>query len=120
VPAPEGLDTGQREFVRARTALAIRVTAHGERPTVTQTVDLSASGALLSAGPFAIDTRVDFCIEPGGGQRPIQGQARVVRIDSAGRPALAFEHISVEDHERLVALITRHATPTRSALSSAA
>jgi two-component system chemotaxis response regulator CheY len=98
----------QREFVRVAAALPIRVTPADGRPLVTVTVDLSSSGLLLSRGDFALETRVDFRVELGAGQPPIVGRARVARIDGDGQPALAFEQVSVEDHERLNAYIQQH------------
>jgi two-component system chemotaxis response regulator CheY len=103
LPSTGGLSPDeQREFVRVSAALPIRVTPDGARPLVTLTVDLSGSGVLLSSGQFAVGTPADFRLELGGGRAPIHGRARVARIDGTGLPALTFEQVSVDDHERLI------------------
>jgi two-component system chemotaxis response regulator CheY len=112
LPVPTGpvdADAEQREFGRVPTGLTVRVTPDGGPAMVTVTVDVSGSGLLLSAGRFAIGTPVDFCLQLSYGHGDIEGRARVVRIDGDGRPALAFEHVSVDDHERLIAHIHRDA-----------
>ncbi|MGO9958172.1 MAG: response regulator [Solirubrobacteraceae bacterium] len=91
-----------REFVRVSAALPIRVTPDGARPLATLTVDLSGSGLLLSSGQFAVGTHADFRLELGSGRAPIHGRAHVARIDATGRPALTFEQVSIDDHERLI------------------
>jgi hypothetical protein len=100
----------QREFIRIDATLPIRVSAVGERPVITTTVDLSGSGALLSAGPFTVDTQVEFRLELGAGAPPIHGRACVARVDADGRPALAFKQVSIDDHQRLIAHLHAHAT----------
>jgi two-component system chemotaxis response regulator CheY len=108
LPIPTGsveVVEDQREFGRVPTALAVRVTPDGGPSMNTVTVDVSGSGLLLSAGRFAIGTLLDFCLQLGSGQGEIQGRARVARLDGAGRPALAFELVSVDDHQRLNAHI---------------
>lgn len=99
------VEDDQREFGRVPTGLAVRVTPDGGASMITVTVDVSGSGLLLSAGRFAVGTLVDFCLQLGSGLGDIEGRARVARIDGDGRPALAFEQVSVDDHERLVAHI---------------
>jgi two-component system chemotaxis response regulator CheY len=103
------IDDDQREFGRVPTGLSVRVTPHGGPSMVTVTVDVSGSGLLLSTGRFAVGTLVDFCLQLSSGQGDIEGRARVARIDDAGRPALAFEQVSVDDHERLIAHIQANA-----------
>jgi two-component system chemotaxis response regulator CheY len=115
---PDGISVGdrsteQREFVRVAAALPVRVTPADGRPLVTATVDLSSSGLLLSRGDFALQTRVEFSVELGAGQPPIVGRAHVARVDGDGRPGLAFEQVSVEDHERLNTYIQQHQPSTR-------
>jgi two-component system, chemotaxis family, chemotaxis protein CheY len=103
----------QREFTRVTAALAVRVTPPNGRPLVTVTVDLSGNGLRLSTGNLTLETRVDFRLELSAAQPPILGRARVARVDGDGRPALAFEHVSVADHERLNAYIQQHAPPSQ-------
>jgi two-component system chemotaxis response regulator CheY len=102
-----------REFTRVSAALAVQVTPPDGRPLVTVTVDLSANGLRLSSGSLALQTRVGFRLELSADQPPILGRARVVRVDGTGRPALAFEQVSVEDHERLNAYIRQHTPPSQ-------
>jgi hypothetical protein len=90
-------------------ALAVRVTPPNGRPLVTVTVDLSGNGLRLSTGNLTLETRVDFRLELSADEPPILGRARVARVDGDGRSALAFEQVSVEDHERLNAYIQQHA-----------
>jgi two-component system chemotaxis response regulator CheY len=112
--APPGdVHNEQRDFTRVGNALPIRVIPDGGRPLITVTIDLSGGGLLLSRGQLAIGTGVDFCLELGPGEVPINGRARAVRIDAEGRPALAFEHVSVDDHERLIAYLHDEASPSR-------
>lgn len=103
----------QREFGRVPTGLAVRVTPDGGPSITTVTVDLSGSGLLLSTGRFELGTLVDFCLHLSPGQGEVEGRARVARIDDAGRRALAFEHVSVNDHERLIAHISGNAADLR-------
>lgn len=99
------VEDDQREFGRVPTGLAVRVTPDGGPSMITVTVDVSGSGLLLSAGRFAVGTLVDFCLQLSSGYGEIEGRARVARIDGDGRPALAFEQVSVDAHERLIAHI---------------
>jgi two-component system chemotaxis response regulator CheY len=96
-----------REFVRLALALPVVLKSDAARLD-TYTTDVSGGGILLEEGPLGVGAVVDFRLDLGSGERPIAGSARVVRITDGGRPALAFEHVSVADHERLIEYITRH------------
>lgn len=100
----------QRDFARVETALGIRVASPTGDAVATITVDVSAGGVLLATGAFSPGTRVRFALELGSGHGAVHGQARVTRIDRHGRPALAFEQVSVEDHERLNRFLRRQPT----------
>jgi two-component system chemotaxis response regulator CheY len=114
IPTPPGdTDDEQREFTRFDSNLVIHVIPDGGRPLLTTTVDLSGNGCLLASGHLGLGTRVAFRLELACDQAPIQGQARVARLDNHGRPALAFEQVSVDDHERLISHIHAHASPRR-------
>jgi two-component system chemotaxis response regulator CheY len=104
---PARRDHEQRDYTRVEDALAITVTPYGGDPVAAVTVDLSGTGALLSSGQLAPGTPVDFRLLIDAAEDPITGQARVVRVDARGRPALEFEHVSVGDHERLIAHVHR-------------
>jgi len=45
---------------------------------------------------------LDFRVHLGVRTAPVDGRARVARVDDQGRPGLAFEHLRVDDYERLI------------------
>jgi two-component system, chemotaxis family, chemotaxis protein CheY len=104
----------QRQFVRIAAALPVTLrTADGQR-LETVTVDISGGGMLLAEGRLERDAQVDFRLQLGRREAPVDGRARVVRITPDGRPALAFELVHIADHERLIELIAGYAKTANS------
>jgi hypothetical protein len=106
----------QREFTRVTAALAVRVTprtavrCYLHRRSQRQRI---ANGLRLFSGNLALETGVEFRLELSAAEPPILGRARVARVDGDGRPALAFEEVSVADHKRLNAYIEQHTPPSQ-------
>ncbi len=117
--APDGGED-QRDFIRVNAALPVLLeTGPGLDPVRTVTVDLSGSGVLLAHGPVSLGDEVGFAIDLGPDQPPLTGRARVARVTRAGEPALAFEQISIADHERFVGYIhARHAAAVAAAAAA--
>lgn len=111
VPAAPDIDPDtarrdeRRSFPRVEIALAVTLTAPSGETVRTTTLDVSGGGLLLATNPLADDTVVEFCLELGASLQPITGSARAVR--STTRQALAFEEISIVDHERLVSFLAQ-------------
>jgi two-component system chemotaxis response regulator CheY len=118
-PADDGPE-GRREFVRADAELRVILESE-DRPECfvdTLTVNLSGSGMLLGGGVVRaaghvglrlyLGTHVGFRLYLGEREPPIDGRARVVRITEEDHLALAFEHVTVTDHERLIGYVTDH------------
>jgi two-component system chemotaxis response regulator CheY len=99
-----------REFLRVSAALPVVVTAGaGEAPVETFTLNLSGGGLLLLTGALVLGACVNFSLDLAAGEAPIEGRARVVRVTQDGQSAVAFEHVSIADHERLIEFINeRH------------
>jgi hypothetical protein len=97
----------EREYVRIKSARPVLVYAGGDRQQMrSYTVDLSGGGFLL-AGPDTLkvgeEVKFQLTIEPGAA--PLTGKGKVVRTDSKGRRAVAFDGISDFDRRRLVRFI---------------
>lgn len=97
----------EREYVRIRAARPVFVTCDQELGQIeSYTVDVSGGGLLL-AGPDTLRVgetiRFRLAIKPR--ETPVTGTGKVVRIDSMGRRAIAFEQISDGDRGRLVHFI---------------
>jgi two-component system, chemotaxis family, chemotaxis protein CheY len=96
----------KREFARVGVSLAVTVRPSGGAVEFgTRTLDLSGSGMLLASGSLDTGTRLAFRLDLGGGEEPLEGSARVVRVTPDGQPALQFLEMSVSDHERLNAYV---------------
>jgi hypothetical protein len=94
----------QREYVRIGAARPVLVYAGTDRLQVQSfTVDLSGGGFLL-AGPdtLKIGDQVQFQLTITPGEPQVSGSGTVVRSDSRGRRAVAFDQISDLDRRRLV------------------
>jgi two-component system chemotaxis response regulator CheY len=104
-PPSPGADE-QRDFVRLDVALPVVLQAEDGTRLDTVTIDVSGGGILVAAGSMAPGASVDFRLDLCLGETPIAGRARVVRIIDDGRSALAFEQVSIADHERLIDYIT--------------
>jgi hypothetical protein len=97
----------EREYVRIKSARPVLVYAGGDRLQIrSYTVDLSGGGFLL-AGPdtLKMGDEVRFQLTIAQGDAPIAGSGTVVRVDSRGRRAVAFDGISELDRRRLVRFI---------------
>jgi PilZ domain len=97
----------EREYVRIKSARPVLVYAGGDRMQIrSYTVDLSGGGLLL-AGPdtLKVGEEVKFQLTITQGDPPIAGTGTVVRTDSRGRRAVAFDSISDFDRRRLVRFI---------------
>jgi two-component system, chemotaxis family, chemotaxis protein CheY len=95
--------SAKREFVRVSSSVRVAVKPVGALDAVhTLVVNLSGSGMLLSSGSFALGELVEFRLRLHPRKAPIDGTATVVRLDEHGRPAIAFQHMSFADHERLI------------------
>ncbi len=118
-PADDDADA-RREFVRTDANLRVILEAE-DRPECfidTFTINLSGSGMLLASGAaraagraglrLYLGTHVGFRLYLDEAQAPIDGRARVVRITEEDHMALAFEHVNVGDHERLVGYVADH------------
>ncbi len=98
----------RREFVRVELRRLVQVTPQQGAAFMTATLNISGSGMLLEAGRVDVGDAVGFRLELGGGEA-VTGRAHVARIDAEGRPGIAFDRVSVDDHERLVELLRREA-----------
>jgi two-component system chemotaxis response regulator CheY len=94
----------RREFVRVDIRRLVHVTPEKGDAFMTATLNISGGGMLLEAGRVDVGDAVGFRLELGGGEAVI-GRAHVARIDAEGRPGIAFDQVSVDDHERLVELL---------------
>ena len=94
----------RRNFPRAQIALPVLLTPSTGPSILATTLDISGGGMLLTTRPLAPNAVVDFALELNRGDAPITGRAHVVR-DQAGGQALAFDKVSLTDHERLMRLI---------------
>jgi PilZ domain len=108
IEGPRSIEVLQeREYVRIQSARPVVVYTGGDRQEVqSYTVDLSGGGFLL-AGPdtLKVGEEVKFQLTLTQGVLPITGRGKVVRIDSRGRLAVAFQDISDLDRRRLVRFI---------------
>jgi hypothetical protein len=108
VDGPHSIEVLQeREYVRIKAARPVLVYAGGDRLQIrSYTVDVSGGGFLL-AGPdtLKVGEEVRFQLTIAQGDPPIAGSGTVVRTDSRGRRAVAFDAISDFDRRRLVRFI---------------
>ena len=97
----------ERRYVRIQSARPVTVyggSDHGQLESYT--VDISGGGFLLAGtASLALKDEVTFRLSLATGTTPITGGGRVVRIDSMGRRAIAFESISELDRRRLIRFI---------------
>lgn len=108
-PPTASAETAQEErrsFPRVQVSLPV-VLAPADAPSVSAlTANVSGSGMLLTTSPLALGAVVDFALELDPGSAPITGRARAVRQEHAGQ-ALAFEHLPLAGHVRLMQVIDR-------------
>lgn len=90
----------RRRFVRVRAQVAAAVIASDEQRLLTQTVDLSVGGMLLSnAAGLGMDDRVRFALDLGGAT--VSGEGHVVRGTPDGGRGVAFEHLNAVSERML-------------------
>lgn len=99
--------TQRREFVRVPSAQPVEVAKDSRGSGIDQinahAIDISGGGMLLSgADQLPLGAHVRFTLNVGGGSKPIEGNAQVVRAGDEGRRALVFEQISRADRQRLI------------------
>lgn len=102
--APEVLQ--RREFVRVEGAqpVQLRGVADGQ-PVTTHAIDVSGGGMLLrGAGSLEVGAQIGFRLELDD-ELPIEGRARVVRVDGQEQRAVVFEEIADADRQRLIHFI---------------
>jgi hypothetical protein len=100
----------RREFARVEIEAPLTLTLGGAAAIAASTIDISGGGMQIVAPPLTAGTSLGFSVDLGPGYGAVQGRARVVRSSGEGRQALTFEHVSVADHERLVAYIRERQT----------
>jgi hypothetical protein len=104
----------RRSFVRVQTPHPVRLDAphpvkldagdSPERPVYT--VDLSGGGMLLSgADNLEHGATIPFSIAVGEHELPVDGVARVVRVEPDGKRALVFDEIEEHDRQRLIRFV---------------
>lgn len=103
----------RREFDRVNVELPVMVRSRAATAIDTITIDISGSGMQVATDTLPPETIVRFWIELRERETPIEGRARVIRTGT-GVQALAFERISIADHERLIAFIHQRQSSTRS------
>jgi hypothetical protein len=94
----------KREFPRVETRLPVVLESGGIR-LHTATLNASGGGMLVADVPVRPGDHVDFRIHLNDSQPPVDGSARVVRVDPDAGPALAFERLPAEDYERLISYL---------------
>ncbi len=93
----------RRDFARVAVRLPILVIADdGGAPLDTRTVDVSGGGVLLEGDGLKLGAAVRFSLGLDPREVPVDGRARVARLTNDGQLALAFERVSIADHERLI------------------
>ncbi|MGH2858935.1 MAG: PilZ domain-containing protein [Solirubrobacteraceae bacterium] len=105
----------RRGFPRAQVSLPVMLTL-GTGPAVRAlTADVSGGGMLLTTSPLALNAVVEFALEIDPSEAPITGRARAVREHAHTQQALAFEHVSLASHMRLMQFIdgAQHAAALR-------
>jgi hypothetical protein len=97
----------RRAYVRVHTPQEVRLgPAFADRPLQAHTIDISGGGMLL-AGVSTLDIGdpIGFEMQLGCDPSPVQGVARVVRIDPDERRAVAFDEIDEGDRQRLIRFV---------------
>jgi hypothetical protein len=96
----------RREFVRIDAPQPVELTDPTGTPIATHAVDISGGGMLLR-GLEQLDEgeRLRFRLDLEPGEPPLDGRARVVRIDEEGHRGLVFEAISSTERQRLIHFI---------------
>lgn len=104
VEPPEVLQ--RREFVRIDAPQPVHLTDPVGAPIATHAVDVSGGGMLLRGLEHLAEGDVlRFSLDLGPEERPLEGRARVVRVDDDGHRGLVFEALSSSERQRLIHFI---------------
>jgi hypothetical protein len=96
----------RRNFVRVHTPHPVTVESEEDGRRSVHTVDFSGGGMLVADdATLAVDQTIRFAITIVTNELPIEGIARVVRIDEGGKRALMFEQIAEHDRQRLIRFV---------------
>jgi hypothetical protein len=97
----------RRSFVRRCVARPIIIETLPEHLRIESfALDMSGGGLLVAASDqLEPGQRAAFRLSLRRGEAPIEGEARVVRIDARGGRALAFESLAARDRERLIQFV---------------
>lgn len=96
----------RREFVRIDAPQPVQLTDPVGAPITTHAVDISGGGMLLRDLEALQEGQVlRFSLNLGDDEPPLQGRARVVRVDADGQRGLVFEAISAHERQRLIHFI---------------
>jgi hypothetical protein len=95
----------RREFVRVGAVRrVVIITDKGELSA--HAIDVSGGGMLVTApDSLPLGASVRFSLHLGAEALPIKGRGHVVRVESDGRRAIAFDQISRADRQRLIHFI---------------
>jgi len=94
----------ERVFPRTRLSLPITISLDGGRARLrAYTVDISGGGCLVDGAAWLkVGDSVGFEVRLSALEAPVTGAGRVVRIDSRGRRAIAFDAVDGERWQQLV------------------
>ncbi|HLI32469.1 MAG TPA: PilZ domain-containing protein [Solirubrobacteraceae bacterium] len=94
----------RREYVRVRATCPVEVHIAGtSTPIESSSLDLSGGGMLLGGlDHLRVGDHLDFRLNTAPEAPPITGSGTVVRMESDGRRAIAFDSISEGNQRRLV------------------
>jgi hypothetical protein len=96
----------RREFVRIDAPQPVALTDPAGTPTAAHAVDVSGGGMLLRGLEHLKEGQVvRFSLDLGPDEAPLEGRARVVRVDEDGHRGLVFEALSSTERQRLIHFI---------------
>jgi hypothetical protein len=97
----------RRAYVRVHTPQEVTLgPAFAGRPLHAHTIDISGGGMLLAGvSSVCVGDPISFELRLGCDPSPVQGVARVVRIDPDERRAVAFQRIDEGDRQRLIRFV---------------
>ncbi|MGO9971703.1 MAG: flagellar brake protein [Solirubrobacteraceae bacterium] len=97
----------RREFVRVKAAQRAKIDDLAGLVFDTHAINLSGGGMLITGKepPFPVDSVVQFRLDLGPKQTPVDGMAKVVRTAEDDRIGVVFTEISDVDRDRLIRFI---------------